>query len=109
MQGVEGYVLQRRDDVRSIRYDNVGSRLRDVTVGDRLSECVVRKARECDEVTLRTCAMDLEIGDHIMSAHAEGEDELVVAGAANQAVVAGAADDDIVAGATVEGKGHRPS
>lgn len=32
MQGVERYVLQRRDDVRSIRYDNVGSRLRDVTV-----------------------------------------------------------------------------
>ena len=41
MQGVEGYVLQRRDDVRSIRYDNVGSRLRDVTVCNRLSECVV--------------------------------------------------------------------
>jgi hypothetical protein len=40
MQGVERYVLERRDDVRPIRYDNVGSRLRDVTVCDRFVKLV---------------------------------------------------------------------
>jgi len=51
MQRGQRNVLQCRRDVRSIRYDDIASRLRDVTVSDRLIECVIRGAHERDYVT----------------------------------------------------------
>ena len=68
MQGGERNVLQRGDDVGPVRYDDVGSCLRDVTVCDRLIECVVRKAGERYDIALRICTMGLETNDRIVSA-----------------------------------------
>ena len=97
-------VLQCRDDIRSIRYHDVGTRLRDMTVCDRLIECVIRGAVERDHVTLRARPMGLETLDHIVSIGAGGEHERIVA----DATVEGEADrsgrqcgriDGVVAGA----------
>ena len=109
MQGVERYVLQRRHNVRSIRYDHVGAGLREVTVRYGLIECVVREARERDDITLGRSAMNLEIQDHIMSGYTELKYELVIAAAANQAVIAGTTNEDVVAGSAVESESHRSS
>ena len=59
MQRGQRNVLQCRRDVRSIRYDDIASRLRDVTVSDRLIECVIRGAHERDYVTYQAAEKPL--------------------------------------------------
>ena len=93
----------------SIGYVDIGSGLGDVTICYGLGKCMVREAREGDDVTLDASAMDLEIQDHIMSGPAEAEHELVIAAAANQRVVADATDDDVVTGTAVQSEPHRCS
>src|SRR5512135_2904540 len=92
LQRGERYVLQGRDDIRAVGNDHVTSRLRDVTVRQRLIEAVIRKAGKADHVALRAGAVDLEVLDHVMSvtARVEVERERVIAGAAHQDLVAGA-------------------
>src|SRR5215472_15079718 len=82
MQGSQRNALQSRDDIRSIRYHDIGSRLRDMTVCDRLSKCVIRRAHKRHEIALTARSMGLETLDQIVSIAAEVEHERVVAGVA---------------------------
>src|SRR5215470_15465942 len=93
VQGGQRNMLQRRDDIRSIGYHDVGPLLRDVAVCHCLIEGMIRKARELDNVALRSCTMGLEIMDHIASALSGSDHESVVALASEELVIAGTAVD----------------
>ena len=70
---------------------HVGAGLRDMPVANRLRERLVDKTGQRNNVTLYASAVGLEALDHILSSIAEGEQEGVVAGAADQHVIAGTA------------------